>query len=79
MLGIIIIHIMIPITGDIELTEEEITELHQIIDNASWSSMTAYDRLLSIIWEEAEYFFKGDKNSRRCHKGDSEPHRVDDE
>lgn len=23
--------------------------------------MTAYDRLLSIIWEEAEYFFKGDK------------------
>ena len=47
--------------GDIELTEEEITELRQIIDNASWASMTAYDRFLSIIWEEAEYFFKGDK------------------
>lgn len=47
--------------GDIELTEEEVAELRQIIDNASWASMTEYSDFFSIIWEEAEYFFKGDK------------------
>ena len=47
-------------------TEEQVSKMREMVDNAVWKGSGEYRDILRIIYEETEYFFAGDKTAEEA-------------